>query len=818
MKFGATLLQLSAPQYAPYNVNYNELKGVIKSRTLPGSPAEPIIIPGLGKGSENKWNTLEDDLYPLLHQEFDRASSFIRVKLGEIERRLTYLERQFQRPLGSQSGVSSQRPLEQSRRFQRLVHDVDGVGDDIQALIRFSGAQRTAFRKIFKKYKKWTGSSTLEQRCRVTFLSDTDALKPDLSAYLRRLSQLTSTITALTTRSTQKSADASRTRRIGSSAKDNTAPARTFKDILEHSDSSLELDVALEIVPLGRSAGRAIYWIHRDHVEEATFLIQRYMKQVHSPTLSNRILFDNLGRFMQEVNSTPIEQLEDAEGTVPSKVAMATRSNKDEAIVSLSDLSSGVRRQPRSSFIPPDDIPKLLKRGTLSDQGKEVQQYLVQHRDVKPLAIIKAQRSTFCGSNNSSEVGNWATLDTNITVSQPEAVNYETNENENVLFPHAVLEIRWEFSPVPEVARNLDSGHLVERVRGFSLEDYTIYTVCKPLNAPMPMWQPLLEKDIRKLPLAGSARESKPKSMGKQSSATSSTEGPSDNLFSTDTAKPSKATSPTATTSVTDFAETSEVSKTTSTRSTTKHKVPYNQISYRSAQRYWNEYDDGSEAEEETYAIYVTPDEPLRFPGTKAISETVSALQEHLGRGKSYIMSWLAPNSKSNLPERRSLLSSGDDMEDSSSSSEEAAPSRADRRLTGRPIGRHGSPRGVSISTSIGSRHRLTALQNAREKGLTRAYIGLIVLAYFLLAMTKVLEGVGRKKAALEVAAGIISCAVLAEGCAVLAVAILTMKRKKSLSILQKTIVSILIAGAVGWGIAVFVGVSVKSGKGRGFI
>lgn len=44
-------------------------------------------------------------------------------------------------------------------------------GDDIRNLQRFVGAQIVAFRKILKKYRKWTGSSTLGSRFRDNVLS-----------------------------------------------------------------------------------------------------------------------------------------------------------------------------------------------------------------------------------------------------------------------------------------------------------------------------------------------------------------------------------------------------------------------------------------------------------------------------------------------------------------------------------------------------------------------------------------------------------------------------------------------------------------------
>lgn len=46
------------------------------------------------------------------------------------------------------------------------------VGDEVQALSRFASAQVVAFRKIVKKYKKWTGSTTLGSRFSEDVLSN----------------------------------------------------------------------------------------------------------------------------------------------------------------------------------------------------------------------------------------------------------------------------------------------------------------------------------------------------------------------------------------------------------------------------------------------------------------------------------------------------------------------------------------------------------------------------------------------------------------------------------------------------------------------
>lgn len=56
--------------------------------------------------------------------------------------------------------------LKRRQRFARYEQVLLQCGDDIKSLQRFVNAQVVAFRKILKKYRKWTGSSTLGARFR----------------------------------------------------------------------------------------------------------------------------------------------------------------------------------------------------------------------------------------------------------------------------------------------------------------------------------------------------------------------------------------------------------------------------------------------------------------------------------------------------------------------------------------------------------------------------------------------------------------------------------------------------------------------------
>lgn len=66
-------------------------------------------------------------------------------------------------------------------------------------------------------------------------------------------------------------------------------------------------------------------------------------------------------------------------------------------------------------------------------------------------------------------------------------------------------------------------------------------------------------------------------------------------------------------------------------------------------QTYWNEYDDGDEAENEPYTIYIDPDADESFPGSKMLQQVLSPLKAPVEK----IKCWLSPPPTN---EERSLL------------------------------------------------------------------------------------------------------------------------------------------------------------------
>lgn len=822
MKFGDTLYQRSVPKWAAYNFKYTELKHLIKSRTSAGN-AVPLDIPSPGK---SRWEELDNQLLKLLQEEYDNVTLFLRSKQGEIDRRLSHLEKQIAIAQRALAQDALDRPILQARKYQRLVKDSEGLADEVQSLARFAAVQKTAFRKILKKYRKWTGSTSLQTRVDVEVFSS-DKLRTDYSDYLRRLSDLNLALnqdlaapmlTGKPSHSTQQSS--------------NTFTQSTNGSIISQIDASalqspLAFDATLLTVPYGQVAGSAFYWIHPDNYDEARALLLRHMRDIsmpHTPSraaseaslssqrrksslpadlsLLHAVFFDNLQRYIKDTSTTR-----------PTRIALSAHYAQDaEATITLAGLS------PTSSgtsvlTIKTKDLSKALQRTSspplVSSEVSAVQKYLSQHRDVKSLAELSSSRTRYSGITNSAEVAIWATLDTNITthladiscIGQPD---YRPHTGE--AFPYAVLHIRWEFARTPSVVRAFDESHLVERVHDFTLEAMAIHTVNKDL--PSPSWQPLLDKDIRKVPLVPHRKRAGLSGRGRDgsldmtciSSGPSSADDPASSIFSANPGH-SSATSEEAGALISHSE--SALSKPQSAkgqRSKKRARVQTPKPQPR-PQRYWNEFDDGDSDvnQEEGYAIYVDPNEPL-FPGADAVHKAIGVMCDSLSKGTTQVLSWLPLVSRGDaLGDREPLLagqrtSDGDGDSSGSDTEELLGPPQRPKRQS-RPLS-HGSR-----PTNRNSGMFLTPRQRQLEQTIFIFYSGLIGISAVFLVMSSILLGTGRRKAFVEVDAGVIAGVVAAEACAVGAI-ILILIRKQRLSVVHWGLVGVSVSIVVVVGMA----------------
>ncbi|KAF4125785.1 SPX domain [Geosmithia morbida] len=188
MKYGEQLENESVPEWGLHNLDYNSLKHEIKVHTT-RHQATAMAIPG---NEDTALRKFEDGLFLELCRQHERVHLFVTSKADEISRRLDALSRSVDRWITKFNTTPDQSVsdvLRRQRRFAKHERELYRVGDDAHALVRFANAQVVAFRKIIKKYKKWTGSTTLGTRFTDDILSDPKSFNRNDYTHLERRGQ-----------------------------------------------------------------------------------------------------------------------------------------------------------------------------------------------------------------------------------------------------------------------------------------------------------------------------------------------------------------------------------------------------------------------------------------------------------------------------------------------------------------------------------------------------------------------------------------------------------------------------------------------------
>ena len=347
------------------------------------------MIPG--QASANKASDdFEEELHAELLDQHQRIDLFVRSKSGEIERRLNHLHRQVLN-LVKQCQTTSQKPISVRRleKFAKAETEVLRVGEEIQSLAQFVGAQRLAFRKLLKKYKKWTGSSRLGTRFQNEVLSrPTNFARKDFGPLLERWTGVLADVRSPFEREFSRNANGLRqglslphTRASSRSAcrpnlpQEATINARS--DIASTGELSaaytagddVDVDTAFAISAIGSNGGKAAYWVHPDNSVQLHILLLRYSRLRRrgeetrsSPSSSQSgsrrasiqsstnngiadeagtFVCDDLQNFAERRNSTTVSDMESVPGTVPEEAAVSIRySSKGEAIVVIKTFTT----------------------------------------------------------------------------------------------------------------------------------------------------------------------------------------------------------------------------------------------------------------------------------------------------------------------------------------------------------------------------------------------------------------------------------------------------------------------------------------------
>lgn len=408
---------------------------------------------------------------------------------------------------------------------------------------RFVGAQRLAFQKLLKKYKKWTGSAELGKRFQREVLGRPSSFsRRDFAPLLAQWSEVLAAVRAPFAAGVHWHAGSAAQNSSSGSKEDKLITSYTSDDYkriasstkyssaaLLHAacetGSSIDVDTALAILPLGLAAGKASYWIHPDNLVEIQVLLLRYTRlwmpttsgkpsQIPSPTrsMSGRslgagggmsendvgvIICDELERFAKRRSSATISDSENIPGMSAEKAVTSIRyASKGDAVVvvgtssrighsSAKGTDPGVkkarfkRRALRDLFDMNTESSLARTRSDSSrhsslseaDQLQDVdsvRKWLQDHREVQPLVQIQFNRSRFVGLGNNRSGGVWATLDQNVCMRRCSSGTLNANGDKLAMieggadtFPHAVLEVRYEGEGVPKLVAMLDESHLV---------------------------------------------------------------------------------------------------------------------------------------------------------------------------------------------------------------------------------------------------------------------------------------------------------------------------------------------------------------------
>ncbi|KAF2840559.1 hypothetical protein M501DRAFT_930468 [Patellaria atrata CBS 101060] len=681
MKYGETLRQRSIPAWGHYNIDYDEIKHLIKQHTSPGG-GKAVSIPGSGSTIEHEF---ESQLYKVLVDQHQRIQLFVRSKAGEIDRRLGHLQKQLVQiqsrvPIHIQGRITAKR-LE---RYSKLEKDVLKVGEEIRSLSRFIGAQKIGFVKLLKKYKRWTGSDLLALRFNDEVLNKpTSFTNLDLGDTLDQWTDLLHTVRAAFKTTVYAVVDDS-----------SSTIASDLASVVE-GGSDIDFDIALATTPLGSSGNKAIYWIHEDNVLELHVLLLQFMRLLvikngsnsTSPSSSRaltrtnsvismdkefdsgELILDDLEKFVQRQSGNTISGLETTPGVLPVQASGIARwTANGEALVTVGSMlnSTPIRReQERRARSKRKHLPNCLdlqqpflsrtpseRSSSGGDTGKnedmekksmeEVREWLSSHSSVTALAGICSSRARFVGLGNNKTHGIWAVLDKDIVMKRHILSDLRKNEwtvavrQDAVRFPHAVLEVRKEGPLQLELIKALDQSHLTERVRGFSLATHAVWACCHPPLMPQPFWVHQLSKDIRKLP-SSSKHQRKGTSTVTFASSTSSSQTTPSTTSVTDgqSTSPGHAAVDSSATSVADLLEAPPLSVFRKKRENSYHSRrplsnEYMSESEFGSTRYWSEYDHPEDGDEDGYYLYIDPNASSTWPGKDTVTRLWTKMRDFL--------------------------------------------------------------------------------------------------------------------------------------------------------------------------------------------
>lgn len=485
MKFGAQLNSSLYSEWRFYYIDYDGLKRLIK-------PKED--------GSFKEQD--EAKFVEFLEKDLEKVSSFQKIKLGELNRRIQHCEVLVD-TLASNSEASAE-------SYQAAQDEINRVIPEVNELAKFSRMNYTGFLKIIKKHDKHTGY-VLKPMFMVR-LNSKPFFNENFDALLLKLSRLYALV--------RKDDPTSLQETISSPKHTRTRVCRTVKYWV-HPDNVMELKLyVLKHLPVvlcssqASSSGKVDPRISSIYLENETFDVynNRIEKKENSPTfcLSWFGAEDNTEVFIERKMHR-----EDWTGETHSKHQFKIKEKYvDGYLRGEPVMKKTIDKLRRSNELPEADVDSL------ENLAEEIQIAVVGQK-LKPLLRTFYNRMAFQmpGESNSNVR---ITLDTEVTMIRED--NYTTSRSgthwrrrdvgtkypfsglppsDIVRFPYAVLEVKLEMadgSTTPNWIDHLINSHMVEPVPNFSKYIHGVAALLENRVSLLPFWLPQMDKDIRRAP------------------------------------------------------------------------------------------------------------------------------------------------------------------------------------------------------------------------------------------------------------------------------------------------------------------------------
>uniref|UniRef100_A0A060TB18 ARAD1B04884p n=1 Tax=Blastobotrys adeninivorans TaxID=409370 RepID=A0A060TB18_BLAAD len=469
MKYGEELTLRSVPEWKTHNIDYNEIKTLIKRATSSKATGQEV-----------------EKLLHELFSEYESVSMFVRLKVGEIDFRIeecrklaTAIAEKDYKKRSNASQSSAHISKSRQAYVLRLHRDLDRVTQDLRSLSRFISAQRTGFRKLLKKYKKWSQSGELSTRFLPTLESPNSFTNLDLTSRFLDVYALL---------------DASNSNKGASTTASSTAA------------NPAQFDTQMTMAP----NCNAVFWVHPDNVMELHVALLQHMSLFPDSDSTD----DHTDAVYLDDKRFKAIQQEREPGSL-RWVRPGSANNTDPKDMMLCAPTGGLRQfaaGPISAEVAQKVLDSSITHEPLPedvDGDAKLALSWVQNRNAVPVAQLTAKRTRFV-SGASSDSGTkdkaWALIDSNVTLTASGAktalqkrskFSPRADPEDLYKFPHSLLEIRWSGPTKPQWVTDLEeSSHLVKHITDFSVYAHAVAIFHASALQVLPWWLSLLDSNV----------------------------------------------------------------------------------------------------------------------------------------------------------------------------------------------------------------------------------------------------------------------------------------------------------------------------------